>query len=59
MEWWLLERDIRRQSVRVRRVLERLVAEGLVVGKQGAAGRMHYAIKPVKLHEIRERPGTK
>ncbi len=58
MEWWLLERDIRRQGARVRGALEQLVAEGLVRHKQGPDGRTHYAVDPDKLREIRGPAGS-
>ncbi len=54
-EWWLLERDIQRETERVRQALSRLVADDLIDEVQGADGRRHYLLNRRRLEAIRER----
>lgn len=56
-EWWLLERDIRRETAKVRLALERLVAEGWLAGRPGADGRVHFSVNGERLPELRLRFG--
>lgn len=52
VEWWLLERDIKRQTLEVREALRRLVGEGFIVERAGRDGRSHYRINSARRGEI-------
>ena len=54
-EWWLMEREIRREVARVQRALARLIDEGLLVEKTGADGRVCYGLNEGRIDEIRGR----
>lgn len=54
-EWWLMEREIRREVRRVRRALVLLIDDGLLVEKTGADGTVRYRLNPERLDEIRDR----
>lgn len=53
VEWWLLEQRIERETARIRRAVEELVADGLLVEKAGGAGPPRYAVNPARLDEAR------
>ena len=53
-EWWLLEQRIKRQMAVVREALADLVAENLVLKRQGKDSRTHYRINGRLLKKIRE-----
>jgi hypothetical protein len=40
--WWLLERTIRHRTALVKEVLDKLVADGLVIAQQGSDFQTHY-----------------
>jgi hypothetical protein len=42
--WWLLERTIRHRTALVKEVLDKLVADGLVIAQQGSDSQTHYKI---------------
>jgi hypothetical protein len=42
--WWLLERTIKHQTGRVKEVLDKLVADGLIIAQQGSDSQTHYKI---------------
>jgi hypothetical protein len=42
--WWLLERTIRHRTALVKEVLDKLVADGLVIAQQGTDSQTHYKI---------------
>jgi len=44
VSWWLLERTIKHQIALVKEVLDRLVADGLVIAQQGSDSRTLYKI---------------
>jgi len=55
IEWWLLEREIKRQTALVKEALADLVAEGLLLecrGKGDALSR--YQVNRARLNQIRE-----
>ena len=52
MQWWLLEREIRRWTVQVRAALAGLVADGLVLERQVGSGRMVYRINDQRLKDV-------
>lgn len=53
MEWWLLEREIKRQTALVREALSELVEQGLVI-EQSGGGRTRYQVNSARLREIGE-----
>lgn len=52
VEWWLLERRIEHQSVKVKEVLAELVAKGLVRENKGRDSRVRYRINRRRQGEI-------
>jgi len=48
-EWWLLERDVRRETEKIRQALARLVAAGWLVERREADGRVHYRLNEDRL----------
>lgn len=44
LSWWLLEGEIRRESEKVRRALERLIADGVVAERRRSDGQVHYML---------------
>ena len=53
VEWWLLEQRIKRATTQVKAALTQLVAEGLVIPREGTAGRVSYRLNRQKLRNIR------
>ena len=53
VEWWLLEQHIKRATTQVKAAVAQLVAEGLVIARTGAAGRVYYHVNRQKLRDIR------
>lgn len=53
VEWWLLEQEIKHQTVLVREVLAELVARGLVLERKGTDARVRYHVNQERLLEIR------
>ena len=54
VEWWLWEQRIRHQMAIVQEALSDLVAENLVLKRQGKDSRTHYRINGRHLKKIRE-----
>ena len=54
VEWWLLERQIKFQTARVKDALSDLVARGLILEKKGSNSQIHYRINQRKYEEIQE-----
>ena len=54
VEWWLLERQIKFQTARVKEALINLVAKGLILEKKGPDSKIHYRINQSKYKEIQE-----
>jgi hypothetical protein len=52
VEWWLLERTIRHQTLEVKEALATLVAHGFVLERQGNDGRSYYKVNRRKLRHI-------
>jgi hypothetical protein len=50
--WWLLERTIKHQTTLVKEVLDKLVADGLVIAQQGSYSQTHYKINRRRLKKI-------
>jgi hypothetical protein len=51
-EWWLLEQEIKSRIDQVERVLERLVAKGLLIKRTGKDNQTRYQINSGKSLEI-------
>ena len=58
--WWLLERTIKHQTTLVKEVLDKLVADGLILAQQGSDSQTHYKINRRRRKKIlsllRQRP---
>jgi hypothetical protein len=52
VEWWLLAEDIKWRTTEVRQALRTLTANGYVLEKCGAEGRIRYRINRERLEEI-------
>jgi hypothetical protein len=52
VEWWLLDRIIKSQTMRVREALAELVERGWVLKEVGEDSRIRYSINAEKLEEI-------
>lgn len=53
VEWWLLERQIRRATLQVRKALAELLREGLVVEVPGRDQRSHYRVNLERTADVR------
>jgi hypothetical protein len=53
--WWLLERRARFYTTRVKEAIAELVAQGLVLERQGPDGQIHYRLNPRRRRQIRAR----
>jgi hypothetical protein len=54
VEWWLLERQIRFQTARVKEVLSELVTKGLIIEYKGIDSQTRYRINKSKYAEIKK-----
>lgn len=54
VEWWLLERRIKRITSQTKVALTQLVAEGLVIARTDRTGRVYYRVNRQKLRKIRQ-----
>ncbi len=45
-QWWILQQSIEQESARVRKAVEQLVAEGLLLESAGPDGRAHFQVNP-------------
>jgi hypothetical protein len=54
VEWWLLEREIKFETARVKEALSKLVAKELILVKKGTNSQIHYQINQSKYKEIQE-----
>jgi hypothetical protein len=50
--WWLLERTIKNQTALVKEVLDKLVADGLVIAQQGSDSQILYKINRHRRRKI-------
>ncbi|MBI3801430.1 MAG: hypothetical protein HY268_31210 [Deltaproteobacteria bacterium] len=53
VEWWLLEQQINCRLAQVKAALAELVAQGLVLERQGKDARSHYRLNQQKFGEIK------
>ena len=53
VEWWLLERTVKQQTLVVEEALSMLVAERLVLARKGLDSRTHYKLNRRRLRNIR------
>lgn len=54
VEWWLLEREIKFQTARVKEVLCELVAKGLIIEQKGNGSKVRYLVNQSRFEEIRK-----
>ena len=54
VEWWLLDRQIRFHTARVKQAISELVAERLILENKGSDSKTHYRINRAKSKEIKE-----
>lgn len=54
VEWWLLEREIRRRTDLVKKAIQTLVDKDLLVKQQAADSRTHYTINTARVKEAEE-----
>jgi hypothetical protein len=54
VEWWLLERQIKFQTARVKEALSDLVDRGLILEHRGLDSQIHYRINQSRYEEIQE-----
>lgn len=54
IEWWLLDQRIEKQIREVKRAIDELVADGLVIERQGKDARIHYKINRRKIRKIQQ-----
>ncbi len=54
VEWWLLERQIKFQTARVKKALSEFVAKGLILEHEGLDSQTHYRINQSKCKEIQK-----
>lgn len=52
VEWWMLEREIKRRTGLVREALVDLVAQGLILERRGSDSRVHYQINKARQREV-------
>jgi len=52
VEWWLLERQIKFQTARVKKALVELVTQGWILEQKGSDSKTHYRINRTKYQEI-------
>lgn len=54
MEWWLLERQIKFQTARVKEVLSELTCKGFILEEKGPDSQTRYRINQGKYDEIKK-----
>ena len=54
VDWWLLERQIKFQTARVKQALSDLVARGLILEKKGSNSQRQYRINKHRYEEIQK-----
>jgi hypothetical protein len=54
VEWWLLERQIKFQTARVKEALSELVTQGLILEQKSMNSQTHYRINQSKHEEIQK-----
>lgn len=52
VQWWLLEREIRRSQSQVQQALEHLAARGFIEQRRGSDGRTRFSLNPARRSEI-------
>ena len=52
IEWWLLDHQIRTQTVKIKRVVDELVADKLILKHIGSDLQHHYRINPRRQRRI-------
>ena len=54
VDWWLLDREIQRQTAKVNEALSELVAKRFILARKGKDSRIHYRINRSKVGQIRD-----
>jgi hypothetical protein len=54
VEWWLLERQIKFQTAKVKEALSDLVAKGLIFEHDGMNSKTHYRINQSRFEEVKK-----
>jgi hypothetical protein len=54
VEWWLLERQITYQIIRVKEALSELVAKGWILENKAMDSQVHYRVNQNRYEEVRE-----
>jgi len=52
IEWWLLDHQIRTRTAEVKKVIDQLVAERLILKRKGPDLQTHYRINPKRQRRI-------
>lgn len=55
LQWWLLERTVHYEKIRVEEVIEELVSRNFIVARKISGLPIMYSLNPSKLKEIRSR----
>jgi len=53
VEWWLVERTVKQQTLAVEEALSMLAAERLVLARKGLDGRTHYKLNSRRQRKIK------
>lgn len=53
LQWWLLERVVHYEKIRVEEVIDDLVSRQFIIARQSAGLPIIYSLNPSKLEEIR------
>jgi hypothetical protein len=53
LNWWILERTVHYEKIRVEQVIDELVSRNFIVARQIAGLPIRYSLNPSKLEEIR------
>lgn len=52
VNWWLLQQDIQRNVVLVKKTVERLIAKGFILAGNGNDSKTYYYLNPVQIPVI-------
>lgn len=53
VEWWLMHERIKRRTKEVRKALDELLRENLIIARESKDSKIHYRINPRKTEEIK------
>lgn len=52
VEWWLMQERIKRRTKEVRKALDELLSENLIIARESKDSKIYYRINPRKIEEI-------